>query len=142
MWQTKYASAVPKIWDWDWIFGRAVKAFCYLGVRSPWSLSSNWMTLRIKVLRKYHRVINNSWFAEPSLCCLFFILFSEIQNFLRARPLSPFQRRLWLLINPQVISIFQVSSLLSCHDFTVFLFNYIWTSSIYTILLTIILYLR
>ena len=25
-----------KIWDWDWIFGCAVKAISYLGVRSPW----------------------------------------------------------------------------------------------------------
>ena len=24
-----------KIWDWDWIFGRAVKAISSLGVRSP-----------------------------------------------------------------------------------------------------------
>ena len=27
-----------KIWDWDWISGRAVKAFSSLGVRSPWSV--------------------------------------------------------------------------------------------------------
>jgi len=26
-----------KIWDWDWIFGRAVKAISSLGIRSPWS---------------------------------------------------------------------------------------------------------
>ena len=25
-----------KIWDWDWILGRAVKAISSLGVRSPW----------------------------------------------------------------------------------------------------------
>ena len=25
-----------RIWDWDWIFGRAVKAISSLGVRSPW----------------------------------------------------------------------------------------------------------
>ena len=25
-----------KIWDWDLIFGRAVKAFSSPGVRSPW----------------------------------------------------------------------------------------------------------
>ena len=28
-----------KIWDWDWIFGCAVKAISSLGVRSPWK---NW----------------------------------------------------------------------------------------------------
>ena len=26
-----------KIWDWDWIFGHAVKTISSLGVRSPWS---------------------------------------------------------------------------------------------------------
>ena len=26
-----------RIWDWDWIFGRAVKAISSLGVRSPWT---------------------------------------------------------------------------------------------------------
>ena len=26
-----------KIWDWGWIFGRAVKAISSLGVRSPWN---------------------------------------------------------------------------------------------------------
>ena len=26
-----------KIWDWDWIFGRAVKAISYLGIGSPWT---------------------------------------------------------------------------------------------------------
>ena len=30
-----------KIWDWEWIFGRAVKAISSLGVRSPWLLSCN-----------------------------------------------------------------------------------------------------
>jgi hypothetical protein len=34
--QTKYASAV-QIWDWDLIFGRAVKAISSPGVRSPCS---------------------------------------------------------------------------------------------------------
>ena len=29
-----------KIWDWDWIFGRAVKAISSLGVRSPCCNSS------------------------------------------------------------------------------------------------------
>ena len=27
-----------KIWEWEWIFGRAVKAVSSLGVRSPWCL--------------------------------------------------------------------------------------------------------
>ena len=35
MWQTKYALAYLKIWDWDWIFGRAAKAIYFLGVRNP-----------------------------------------------------------------------------------------------------------
>ena len=36
MWQTKYDSAVPKIWEWELIFGRAVKAISSPGVCSPW----------------------------------------------------------------------------------------------------------
>ena len=36
MWQTKYALAVPKTWEWELIFGRAVKAISSPGVRSPW----------------------------------------------------------------------------------------------------------
>ena len=35
MWQTKYASAYLKIWEWELIFGRAVKAISSPGVRSP-----------------------------------------------------------------------------------------------------------
>ena len=35
MWQTKYASAVPKNLGLGLIFGRAVKAICSLGVCSP-----------------------------------------------------------------------------------------------------------
>ena len=38
MWQTKYASTLYlKTWDWDLIFGRAVKAISLPGVRSPWT---------------------------------------------------------------------------------------------------------
>ena len=36
MWQTKYASAVSKNWDWDLIFRRAVKVVSSPGVCSPW----------------------------------------------------------------------------------------------------------
>ena len=34
-----------KIWEWEWIFGHAVKAFSSLGVRSPWSgaYSKTWV---------------------------------------------------------------------------------------------------
>ena len=31
-----------KIWEWEWIFGRAVKAISSLGVRSPWSFWLLW----------------------------------------------------------------------------------------------------
>ena len=37
-----------KIWDWDWIFGRAVKAISSLGVRSPWlGTSEAWSMSRL-----------------------------------------------------------------------------------------------
>ena len=35
MWQTKYALAMPRIWEWEWIFGRVVKAISSLGVHIP-----------------------------------------------------------------------------------------------------------
>ena len=35
MWQTKYASAIPKNLGLGLIFGRAVRAISSLGVRSP-----------------------------------------------------------------------------------------------------------
>ena len=31
------------IWDWDWIFGRAVKAISSLGVRSQWVMTIIWI---------------------------------------------------------------------------------------------------
>ena len=41
-----------KIWDWDWIFGRAVKAISSLGVRSPCRVE--WMKSLLRYLnRKY-----------------------------------------------------------------------------------------
>ena len=36
MWQTKYASADLKIWEWELIFRRVVKVISLQGVRSPW----------------------------------------------------------------------------------------------------------
>ena len=30
-----------KIWEWEWIFGHAVKAISSLGIRSPWSSSKD-----------------------------------------------------------------------------------------------------
>ena len=35
MWQKSVLWPYLKIWDWDWIFGRAVKTISSLGVRSP-----------------------------------------------------------------------------------------------------------
>ena len=40
------------IWDWDWIFGRAVKAISSLGVRSP--CSSAWNHRLVRLLRSLH----------------------------------------------------------------------------------------
>ena len=46
-----------KIWDWDWIFGRAVKSISSLGVRSPWS------HLRIHSIYLYYvkHIFRNLW---------------------------------------------------------------------------------
>ena len=36
-----------KIWEWEWIFGRAVKAISCLGVSSPWSVWLYYIALTI-----------------------------------------------------------------------------------------------
>ena len=41
-----------KIWDWDWIFGRAVKAISSLGVRSPCYICTR-AALLYRVQKKY-----------------------------------------------------------------------------------------
>ena len=51
-----------KIWDWNWIFGRAVKAISSLGVRSPWF--SEWAFLESSFLRK---IIHRAFYSESSL---------------------------------------------------------------------------
>ena len=40
-----------KIWDWDWIFGRAMKAISSLGVRSPWVLSFSYLVITVSSFR-------------------------------------------------------------------------------------------
>ena len=47
MWQTNYASAYLKIWEW--IFGRAVKAISSPGVCSPWVPPMIMNQARVKV---------------------------------------------------------------------------------------------
>ena len=44
-----------KIWDWDWIFGRAVKAISSLGVRSPWVDISSVSWVNIKVISRINK---------------------------------------------------------------------------------------
>ena len=46
-----------KIWDWDWVFCRAVKAISSLGVRSPWA--------RPRRSRKFHIIMFA--FKKPSM---------------------------------------------------------------------------
>ena len=43
-----------KIWDWDWIVGRAVKAIFSLGVHSPWHYPSAVTNLSYAVQRYTH----------------------------------------------------------------------------------------
>ena len=42
-----------KIWDWDWIFGHAVKALFSLGVRSPCTTWSQASTSLFTIFRNY-----------------------------------------------------------------------------------------
>ena len=40
-----------KIWNWELIFGRAVKAISSPGVRSPWAKSSNFIIIENQILK-------------------------------------------------------------------------------------------
>ena len=51
-----------KIWEWEWIFGRAVKAISSPGVRSPWH--QGWQKMR------YYPLKSNLEVWCPKLICL------------------------------------------------------------------------
>ena len=60
-----------KIWEWEWIFGRAVKAISPLGVRSPWL-----QYIQSKVRWRFPKILwpsQNIW----TLTCIV-ILFSRL----------------------------------------------------------------
>ena len=63
-----------KIWDWDWIFGRAVKAILSLGVRSPWLPLFTIEKWNINLLlgSKGHIWMTCSMFFFPLPCQIFF----------------------------------------------------------------------
>ena len=63
-----------KIWDWDWIFGRAVKTISSLGVRSPWSKVC--MVLRIKT-----SLIIKGWFTMGPWGEIFYEVAFEVIQF-------------------------------------------------------------
>ena len=52
-----------KIWDWDLIFGRAVKVISSLGVRSSWS-----MTIRRVATRLTHTLLQRTLYSKETLC--------------------------------------------------------------------------
>ena len=58
-----------KIWDWDWVFGRAVKAIFSLGVRSPWVNPSALITMAgwgifVQKIFAFLKVLTKSKIAE------------------------------------------------------------------------------
>ena len=53
-----------KIWDWDLIFGRAVKAISSLGVRSPWLTAIQGMNLERKVHSYGLSIVDILWLSE------------------------------------------------------------------------------
>ena len=63
-----------KIWDWDWIFGRAVKAIFSLGVRSPWLIQYKMYLVKTKCYTLYACQYNSQLvyflhhFWSPLLC--------------------------------------------------------------------------
>ena len=79
MWQTKYALAVPKdlglglnfqpylkIWDWDWIFSRAVKSISSLGICSLWHHDLTRFDLRNISYRKFRLIslLHSKWWHD------------------------------------------------------------------------------
>ena len=62
MWQTKYNSAVHKIWEWELIFGRVVKAISSPGVRSPDAKRDRChpRCIHLQVIEIQHEFCNNN----------------------------------------------------------------------------------
>ena len=82
MWQTKYALADLKIWEWELIFGRAVKAISSPGVRSPWLLlyfkiRSSILTIQTSTV---HAPLSPAEFMLTFLCLLhkLFVIFTAL----------------------------------------------------------------
>ena len=75
-----------KIWDWDWIFGRAVKAISSLGVRSPWSkdkalpLTNSFFTVQLN--SKWFRICNRTIFCWDATLCTNLTAVADWQNLL------------------------------------------------------------
>jgi hypothetical protein len=75
-----------KIWEWEWIFGRAVKAFSSLGVRSPWS--QQWIYVGCINALSYtmhvvHICIINTYYAPCTLSLKSLISMEFFSFFLR-----------------------------------------------------------
>ena len=59
-----------KIWDWDWIFGHAVKTFSSLGVLSPWMSRREPTHNTMTFISKKLRALCQSWnWVNVDSCC-------------------------------------------------------------------------
>ena len=60
-----------KIWDWNWIFGRAVKTISSMGVRSPWdSLIFECVNVMLQNGQPIYTQ-HNFYFTSFNICLLF-----------------------------------------------------------------------
>ena len=53
-----------KIWEWEWIFGRSVKAISSLGVRSPWYNATklrlgHWLSFCLMVIEEIEEKVEH-----------------------------------------------------------------------------------
>ena len=66
-----------KIWDWDWIFGRAVKVISSLGVSSPWNVPYRLPFCKQKSSQSQH--LKGLFLPRTdSMCFLSFVLLKVI----------------------------------------------------------------
>ena len=63
-----------KIWEWEWIFGRAVKAISSLGVRSPWFCQFQ----KVKQFNRDYCLNQNSNLSQVRESQKFFFVFNLV----------------------------------------------------------------
>ena len=70
-----------KIWDWDWIFGSAVKAVSFLDIRSPWlSAFSCWHFFTVFFCSLQYIVVPCNYLRPSGILCASLWFFSVLRS--------------------------------------------------------------